>query len=64
MFTEGFNSAIRAVANNTESAVDESDRNSVLVLHFRGIPDNVTVMASLKGTGTPMEDWYGRSGRS
>ena len=39
MFTEGFNSAIRAVANNADTTdVDESDGNSVLVLNFRGIP--------------------------
>ena len=58
MFTEGFNSAIRAVANNpaTSPDVDESDGNSVLVLNFRGIPDGVTVMASLMGTGEAMKD--------
>ena len=57
MFTEGFNSAIRAVANNADTDdVDESVGNSVLVLNFRGIPDNVTVMASLMGTGEAMED--------
>ena len=57
MFTEGFNSAIRAVADDAQTADDdESARNSVLVLHFRGIPDGVTVMASLKGTGEAIED--------
>ena len=57
MFTEGFTSAIRAVANDPDTTeVDESDRNSVLVLNFRGIPDDVTVMASLMGTGTAMKD--------
>ena len=57
MFTEGFNSAIRAVANDPATTeVDESDRNSVLVLNFRGIPDDVTVMASLMGTGKAMKD--------
>ena len=57
MFTEGFNSAIRAVANDPDTdMVDESDRNSVLVLNFRGIPDGVTVMASLMGTGEAMKD--------
>ena len=57
MFTEGFNSAIRAVADDTTTAdVNESARNSVLVLNFRGIPDDVTVMASLMGTGEAMED--------
>ena len=51
-FVEGFNSAIRAVADDAQTAdVDESARNSVLVLNFRGIPDGVTVMASLMGTG-------------
>ena len=43
MFTEGFSSAINA-------AMDE------LVLNFRGIPDGVTVTASLMGTGEAMED--------
>ena len=57
MFTEGFTSAIRAVADDTGTdMVDESARNSVLVLNFRGIPDDVTVMASLTGTGKPMEE--------
>ena len=56
MFTEGFNSAIRAVANDTDSDTDESAGNSVLVLNFRGIPDDVTVMASLMGTGEAMEE--------
>ena len=58
MFTEGFNSAIRAVPNdeNTSPGMDESAGNSVLVLNFRGIPDNVTVMASLMGTGVAMEE--------
>ena len=51
MFTEGFSSAIRAV----EGAADESDANA-LVLNFRGIPDGVTVTASLMGTGEAMED--------
>ena len=56
-FVEGFNSAIRAVADDAQTAdVDESARNSVLVLNFRGIPDGVTVMASLMGTGEAMED--------
>ena len=50
MFTEGFSSAIRA------KALDPDKLNSVLVLNFRGIPDDVTVTASLMGTGTPMED--------
>ena len=51
-FVEGFNSAIRAVADDAQTAdVDESARNSSLVLNFRGIPDGVTVMASLMGTG-------------
>ena len=57
MFTEGFNSAITAVADDDATGmVDESARNSVLVLNFRGIPDGVTVMASLTGTGTAIED--------
>ena len=56
MFTEGFNSAIRAVADLGTTDVDESDENSVLVLNFRGIPDGVTVMASLTGTGEAMKD--------
>ena len=57
MFTEGFNSAIRAVADDPGTdMVDESARNSVLVLNFRGIPEGVTVMASLEGTGEAMED--------
>ena len=57
MFTEGFNSAIRAVADDDGTTdVDESDESSVLVLNFRGIPDGVTVMASLMGTGEAMKD--------
>ena len=57
MFTEGFNSAIRAVADDDiEANGAESDGNSVLVLNFRGIPDDVTVMASLMGTGEAMEE--------
>ena len=57
MFTEGFNSAIKVVANDPATDdVDESDGNSVLVLNFRGIPDGVTVMASLMGTGEAMKD--------
>ena len=58
MFTEGFNSAITAVAEDdmTTMHVDETTRNSVLVLNFRGIPDGVTVTASLTGKGAPMED--------
>ena len=57
MFTEGFNSAIRAVADVPDDGdVDESDGNSVLVLNFRGIPDGVTVTASLMGTGEAMKD--------
>ena len=56
-FVEGFNSAIRAVADDAQTAdVDESARNSSLVLNFRGIPDGVTVMASLMGTGEAIED--------
>ena len=56
-FVEGFNSAIRAVADDAQTAdVDESARNSVLVLNFRGIPDGVTVMANLMGTGEALED--------
>ena len=56
-FVEGFNSAIRAVADDAQTADgDESARNSVLVLNFRGIPDGVTVMASLMGTGEATED--------
>ena len=56
-FVEGFNSAIRAVADDAQTAdVDESARNSSLVLNFRGIPDGVTVMASLMGTGEATED--------
>ena len=56
-FVEGFNSAIRAVADDAQTAdVDESARNSSLVLNFRGIPDGVTVMASLMGTGVALED--------
>ena len=58
-FVEGFNSAIRAVADDAQTAdVDESARNSSLVLNFHGIPDGVTVMASLMGTGEgeAMED--------
>ena len=43
MFTEGFSSAINAM-------------NDALVLNFRGIPDGVTVTASLMGTGEAMED--------
>ena len=54
MFTEGFNSAIRAVAGADED--ENSEPNSVLVLNFRGIPDGVTVMASLTGTGEAMEE--------
>ena len=42
MFTEGFSSAISA-------------EHDTLVLNFRGIPDGVTVMASLTGTGTAIE---------
>ena len=34
----------------------ETTRNSVLVLNFRGIPDGVTVMASLTGEGTALKD--------
>ena len=49
MFTEGFSSAITAVM-----AMDGAKR--VLVLNFRGIPDGVTVTASLMGTGEAMED--------
>ena len=49
MFTEGFSSAIRAKAD------DLDDLNSVLVLNFRGIPEDVTVTASLMGTGEAME---------
>ena len=57
MFTEGFNSAIRLVADNADTEeVNESDQSSSLVLNFRGIPDGVTVMASLMGTGEAMED--------
>ena len=56
MFTEGFTSAIRAVADDSDTAPDESARNSVLVLNFRSIPEGVTVMASLTGTGEAMED--------
>ena len=60
MFTEGFTSAITAVPDdaNTEpdDMVDESARNSVLVLNFRGIPDDVTVMASLTGMGEAMKE--------
>ena len=57
MFTEGFTSAIRAKANDPATdMVDESDGNSVLVLNFRGVPEGVTVMASLMGTGEAMED--------
>ena len=44
MFTEGFSSAIM-----------DHGRQS-LVLNFRGIPDGVTVTASLMGTGEAMED--------
>ena len=52
MFTEGFNSAIRAVADvddadHVDPSTNPRRRNSVLVLNFRGIPDGVTVMASL-----------------
>ena len=50
MFTEGFNSAITAVEGNNDG------RNSVLVLNFRGVPEGVTVTASLTGEGAPMED--------
>ena len=32
-------------------AVDLDELNDVLVLNFRGIPDDVTVTASLMGTG-------------
>ena len=57
MFTEGFNSAIRAVADDPGTADDdESYGNSRLVLNFRGIPEGVTAMASLMGTGEAMED--------
>ena len=35
--------------------MDPDKLNSVLVLNFRGIPDDVTVTASLMGTGTPMD---------
>ena len=56
MFTEGFNNAIRAVPNDLDTTeVDESDIYS-LVLNFRGIPDGVTVTASMEGTGMPMEE--------
>ena len=58
MFTEGFNSAIRAVPDDpltTGDGEDESDIDS-LVLNFRGIPDGVTVTASMEGTGMPMEE--------
>ena len=57
MFTEGFNSAITAVPDDPmtmEVDEDESDIDS-LVLNFRGIPDGVTVTASMEGTGMPME---------
>ena len=56
MFTEGFNSAITAVEENDDTTEVESARNSVLVLNFRGIPDGVTVMASLTGKGTPLKE--------
>ena len=56
MFTEGFNSAITAVANDPDTIMNESARNSSLVLNFRGIPEGVTVTASLAGTGTAMEE--------
>ena len=59
MFTEGFTSAIRAVADadadgdgGEEDLARNRARNSVLLLKFRGIPDGVTVMASPGGTGT------------
>ena len=50
MFTEGFSSAIRAME------MDPEELNDALVLNFRGIPDGVTVTASLMGTGEAMED--------
>ena len=57
MFTEGFNSAITAVAEVASTTdVMESARNSVLVLNFRGVPDGVTATASLTGTGMAMEE--------
>ena len=57
MFTEGFTSAITAVADDdNEENGAESARNSVLMLNFRGIPDGVTVMASLTGTGEAMKE--------
>ena len=57
MFTEGFNSAITAVADaEAEDMVDDTARNSRLVLNFRGVPEGVTVTASLAGTGMAMED--------
>ena len=63
MFTEGFNSAIRAVPDadadgegtEEELALNKA-RNSVLLLKFRGIPDGVTVMASLTGKGTALKE--------
>ena len=43
MFTEGF------------SERDQCDGRSALVLNFRGIPEGVTVTASLTGTGEATE---------
>ena len=58
MFTEGFSSAIRGGrADNATTEVDESRESDELVLNFRGIPEGVTVTASLMGTGEAMEDY-------
>ena len=58
MFTEGFNSAIRAVPDDPETTGDGQDESDIysLVLNFRGIPDGVTVTASMEGTGEALED--------
>ena len=60
MFTEGFSSAIRGgrADDPATTDVDESDSDDPdeLVLNFRGIPEGVTVTASLMGTGEAMED--------
>ena len=56
-FKEGFNDAIKLVEDDTTTAdVDESDRSSALVLSLSGVPDGVTVTASMMGTGTPLAD--------
>ena len=50
-FVEGFASAIAAT-----DSTDDADTPMSLVLNFRDIPDNVTVMVSRMGTGMAEED--------